>query len=296
MHMNDILQSRRTLLKAAAALSMAAVPWGLHAAPSRRLKNIGLHLYTLRREMAQDFTGTLAKVAALGYSEMEFAGYFDKSSKEVRQILDQLGMTSPATHIPLPMIRDNLETEIETALIIGQKYMVVPFIPPNERTLDHYHRNAELLNRAGEACKSAGLQMGYHNHNFEFAATDSQIPYDILLAETDPELVAMEMDLFWIMYAGVDPIPYFKKHPGRFAMLHVKDMDSSRRMVDVGSGSIDFAELFSYRNTAGFKHYFVEHDNPGGRRSGGRRTGGGRAGDGLTSVAASIKALRNLVF
>ncbi len=282
--------NRRTFLKAAAG-ALALIGWGLRADTSRRVQNVGLQLYTVRREMVRDFSGTLAKIAALGYREMEFAGYFGNSPREVRRILDDLGMTSPATHVPLPLIRNNLEAEIEAALVIGQKYIVVPFIPAAERSVEHYHRHAELLNRAGSACRETGLQMGYHNHSFEFVASGGQIPggqipggqipYDILLSETDAELVAMEMDLFWIIYAGVDPIPYFNAHPGRFAMLHVKDMDSSRKMVDVGSGGIDFSKLFSYQDTAGFKHYFVEHDNPS---------------DGLTSVAASIGALRKVVF
>jgi len=279
--MMNNLQNRRAFLKAtAAAGTIAVIPWSL-AAKSRRVGNIGLQLYTLRSEMAQDFEGTLAKVAALGYSEMEFAGYYGKSPKQVRRILDQMGMTSPATHVQLQAIRDNLDNEIETAVAIGQRYIVVPSVPSSERSIEHYHRHAELLNRAGEICRRSGLQMGYHNHSFEFAATGDQNPYDILLTETDPDLVTMELDLFWIYYAGADPNAYFKKYPKRFSMLHVKDMDTQRNMVDVGRGNIDFAELFSYADTAGFKHYFVEHDDPD---------------DGMKSVATSINSLSKLVF
>jgi len=231
--------------------------------------------------MAADFEGTLARVAELGYREMEFAGYFGKSATEVRRTLDRLGINSPAAHIQLQAVRDNLEGEIEYAATLGQKYIVVPSLPGNERTLSHYQQHAELLNRAGEVCQSAGLKMGYHNHDFEFEVTDGRVPYDILLAETEPGLVDMEMDLFWIVTAGANPVDYFENYPGRFTMLHVKDMARDGSMTDVGRGTINFSSLFTYVESAGFEHYFVEHDNPG---------------DGLQSVAYSINSIRNMVF
>lgn len=283
MDQQKIKIPRRKFLKSTAALGAAAItPWSLSSsAQSRKVERIGLQLYTLRNEMSEDFAGTLARVAELGFKEMEFAGYMGNSAADVRSMLDANGLTSPAAHIQLLAIRDNLEREIETAQTIGQKYIVVPILPPNERTIADYHRHAEALNRAGEACKAAGLKMGYHNHDFEFATVQGQRPYDILVEETDPDLVAMELDLFWITKAGVDPAEYINKYPGRFAMLHVKDMDTLGRMADVGKGTIKFAELFSRVDTGGFEHYFVEHDNPG---------------NGLVSIAYSIYTVRNLRF
>ncbi len=273
---------RRNFLKSSLVLGAAAlVPCRPGFAEGRRVENPGLQLYTLRSDMAEDFEGTLAQVAALGYKEMEFAGYFDRSPAAVRQVLDQNGMTSPSTHIPIQLIRTNLGAMIETAVAIGQKYIVVPFLPADERTVSHYHQHAETLNRAGETCKSAGIKMAYHNHNFEFVQADGRIPYDILLEETDADLVDMELDLFWITHAGADPIAYVEKYPNRFSLLHVKDSDEQGRMADVGSGTIDFAEIFSHADSAGFKHYFVEHDQPG---------------NGLASVESSINALRKLRF
>ncbi|MBL4580648.1 MAG: sugar phosphate isomerase/epimerase [Gammaproteobacteria bacterium] len=273
--------NRRNFLRSCALLT-AATSLPLSAlAQGRRVDNVGLQLYTLRNELSQDFEGTLAHVAELGYKEMEFAGYYGRSASEVRGILDQNGMTSPAAHIQLQALRDDLEGEVERAAILGQKYLVVPILPESQRNITEYHRTADYLNRAGEVCKQAGIKMGYHNHNFEFEEIDGQIPYDILLDETDADLVDMELDLYWIRYAGVDPIPYFKNHPGRFSMLHVKDMDEFGRIADVGSGEIDFAEIFSHVDTAGFKHFFVEHDRPG---------------NGLASVAVSIYTVRNIVF
>ena len=247
----------------------------------RRIDHVGLQLYTLRNEMAADFDAVLAKVAELGYREMEFAGYYDRSADEVRQALSNNGLVSPASHIRLSAIRENLAAEIEFAAALGQRFLVVPNLPENERGLDDYRRHAETLNGAGEACRRAGLKMGYHNHGFEFETTDGRIPYDILLEETDPDLVDMELDLYWIINAGADPSAYFAAHPGRFSMLHVKDRTADGAMVDVGGGAIDFAGIFAHAETAGFRHYFVEHDNPG---------------DGFASVANSIRHLRELAF
>lgn len=272
--------SRRRFLGISLA-GLASQPFALHA-QGRRVERVGLQLYTLRNEMGRDFEGTLARVAELGYRDMEFAGYFGRSASDVRRALDANGLTSPAAHIQWAAIRNNLQAEIDYAATLGQRYIVIPFLQPTERSLAHYQQLVETLNRAGEACRAAGLKMGYHNHDFEFIETDGLIPFDFILDETDPELVDMELDLYWIHRAGADPVAYFNKHPGRFKMLHVKDMAPDGNMVDVGRGTIDFAKLFSHADTAGFEHYFVEHDNPG--------------EDGIASVAYSINTVRNLVF
>ena len=282
MRTSSLNRGRRHFLQSAIALGGGVLtPFGLSKAQSRRIERVGLQLYTLRNEMSQDFAGTLARVAELGFREMEFAGYMGNSASAVRSMLDNNGLTSPAAHIQLQALRDDLEGEIETAQTLGQKYIVVPILPANERSIDDYHRHAEALNRAGEACQQAGLKMGYHNHSFEFDIVRGQRPYDILLEETDPDLVAMELDLFWITNAGIDPLEYIIKYPGRFAMLHVKDMDPHGRMTDVGRGTINFPEIFSRVDTGGFEHYFVEHDNPG---------------NGLVSIAYSMYTMRNLRF
>ena len=273
--------NRRNFLRSSAILTAASSLPLAALAQGRRVDNVGLQLYTLRNELSQDFEGTLEHVAKLGYKEMEFAGYYGRSASEVRSILDQNGMTSPAAHIQLQALRDDLEGEIERAAILGQKYIVVPILPGNQRTISEYQSTADYLNRAGEVCKRVGIKMGYHNHSFEFEETDGLIPYDILLDETDADLVDMELDLYWIRNAGVDPVSYFQNYPGRFSMLHVKDMDEFGRMADVGSGEINFAKIFSHADIAGFKHFFVEHDQPG---------------NGLASVAASIYTVRNIVF
>ncbi len=273
--------SRRKLLYCSSVLAMAAASPLAALAQGRRVENVGLQLYTLRSEMAQGFDATLAKVADLGYKEMEFAGYFGKSPTEVRRLLDQNGLSSPASHIQLQALLDDLEGNIEAALAMGQKYMVVPGLPESQRSIADFQRSAEAMNRAGEVCKTVGIKMAYHNHSFEFEVRDGKLPYDVLLDETEPDLVTMELDLFWIRHAGVDPVAYFEKYPGRFSMLHVKDMDEFGRMVEVGRGEINFAEIFSHADTAGFKHFFVEHDRPE---------------NGLASVAVSLYTMRNLLF
>lgn len=273
-------KSRRQFVKKLAVAGVAATsPWQVALAQGRKVDAIGLQLYSLRSEMAADFEGTLAKLAELGFKEMEFAGYFDKSPTEVRSILDMNGLVSPAAHIPLNAIQDNLSEVIETAATIGQKYIVLPFLVGKDREYDNYARIADLLNTAGEQAKSAGIKMGYHNHDFEFDKHDGRMGYDVLLEQTDSELVFFEMDLYWAAHAGVDATEYFRKYPGRFPMLHVKDRLADGSMADVGRGTIDFAGIFALASTAGFEHYFIEHDNPS---------------DGINSIAYSYGSLNKL--
>ncbi len=269
---------RRSAVGFAGLSATSALP---ALAQSRRVERVGLQLYTLRKEMAADFEGTLARVAALGYKEMEFAGYYDRSPAQVRAALEVNGLNSPAAHIQWAAVRDNLQGEIERAVGIGQRYIVIPYLQDSERTLDHYKRLVETLNTAGEVCRDAGLKIAYHNHNFEFDTVDGVVPYDMLLSQTDPELVDMELDLFWISYAGVDPMPYIKNHAGRFSMLHVKDLTSDGKMAPVGEGTIDFSAIFAHAEQGGFKHYFVEHDNPE---------------EAFSSVTTSIATVRDLRF
>lgn len=258
--------NRRKFLKvsgAAAIGSAAALSSGLHAKQKKsKLPAIGLQLYSLRGLMKEDFSGTLEKVAKIGYTELEFAGYFDNDPKDVKALLGKLGMSAPATHVSIDRLRNNLPKEIEDAKTVGHQYIVCPWLAQELRTEDGYKALAESLNKAGEACKKAGIQLAYHNHEFEFEKVGEMIPYDYLLAQTDADLVKMELDFYWINVAKSDPLAYFKKHAGRFPLCHVKDMGEDGKMVDVGKGTIDFANYFSHSEQAGMKHYFVEHDNP----------------------------------
>jgi sugar phosphate isomerase/epimerase len=223
---------------------------------------IGLQLYTVRDDMKKDLPGTLSRVAKTGYKEVEFAGYFDHTPKEISSLLKQDGLTAPSAHIGFPVLGAEWDKKIADAQVIGHRYLICPWIDEKLRTVDGYKQVAELFNKAGERAKSAGMQFGFHNHNYEFPPVDGRVPYDLLITETDPKLVAMEMDVYWIANAGADPLAYFKRFPGRFPLLHIKDMDASKKIVDVGKGVIDWKSVLSHRALAGTKHIFVEHDEP----------------------------------
>lgn len=224
---------------------------------------LGIQLYTLRGEMQRHVAETLTGVAEIGYREVEFAGYFGHSPSEIREMLDATGLSAPAAHFGIDSTLDGLPASIEMAATVGHENLVVAWIPQGMRqTLDDWRRTADLFNRAGEACKAAGIQFAYHNHDFEFERIGGQVPFDVLCEEADPELVKIELDLFWIIHGGGDPFDYFARYPGRYPLVHVKDRLADGTMVDVGDGAIDFAGIFSRSEQAGIRHYFVEHDQP----------------------------------
>jgi sugar phosphate isomerase/epimerase len=228
-----------------------------------KTKPLGIQLYTLRDEMAKSVPDTFRRLAQIGYREVEFAGYFDYDVSDLRRLLDEHGLAAPSSHIPLELMQSEAEKTIEFAVAMEHRYLVVPWLAEEHRqSIASYQRIAETFNSIGEQCKAAGLQFAYHNHDFEFDVTDGQIPYDVLLSETDPELVNMEMDVFWVTKAGQSPLHYINEWPGRFPLWHIKDMTSDGSMVDVGDGEIDFPALFEHRDRAGLRHGFVEHDNP----------------------------------
>ena len=221
----------------------------------------GLQLYTIRTLMQDDVPSALALVADVGYRHVEFAGYFGYPASELRLMIDDLGLAAPSVHVSPEDTAENLQAVVESALIMGHRYVVVYAIDPQTRaTLDDYYRAAEQFNAWGEACDRAGLRYAYHNHAFEFESIDGQVPYDVLLDETDPALVEFELDLYWIRAAGRSELEYFERYPGRFTLWHVKDMDSEGEMADVGDGVIDFAALLD-RDDTGVRHAFVERDD-----------------------------------
>jgi sugar phosphate isomerase/epimerase len=277
--------NRRTFIgtSLAATIATAARPsWSADSA--HKIDRVGLQLYTVRDAMKKDFEGTIAKVAATGYKELEFAGYFDHAPNDVRAILDKNGLASPSCHVGYDVVEKKWPETLDAAHVVGHRYIICPWVDEKQRVApDGWKRAAELFNKAGEASQKAGIQFGYHNHSFEFEPSDSlggKLPYDFLLAETDPKLVAMEMDLCWISVAGKDPLAYFDKYPDRFPLVHVKDWvkDSTAssgykgamgqsvkfygHLADVGKGSIDWKRIFAQSGKAGIEHYFVENDDP----------------------------------
>jgi sugar phosphate isomerase/epimerase len=232
-------------------------------APARRaLGRVGLQLYTVRAPMSEDVESTLAAVANIGYQEVEFAGLHGRSPQDMRRLLDDLGLRAASSHQSLADIRGDWQGVLEAAVTLGQTEIVCPSIPPDERSLDGYRRVADDFNRAGEVARSVGIRFAYHNHDFEFVPVDGIVPYDLLLELCDPKWVSMQMDLFWTVHAGKEPLAYFETHPGRFSSVHVKDRTPDGQMVDVGAGVIDFAAIFAQSERAGIRHYFVEHDRP----------------------------------
>lgn len=228
-----------------------------------RISKIGLQLYTVRDLMKSDFEGTVAQVAKIGYKEVEFAGYFGKSAAEVRKILDANGLVSPSSHIAIEDLEKDPNAIFDYARTVGHEWVIVAWLDEDRRnTVAALEKVADEFNAIGEKAKAAGLRFAYHNHNPEFTPIEGQLPYDIFLSRTDPKLVQFEMDLYWIVNGGGDPLKYFAKYPGRFPMVHVKDMTKDRKMVDVGQGAIDWKGIFSHAKEAGIEHYFVEHDEP----------------------------------
>lgn len=254
--------SRRHFLRLVALAAGASTTSTSLLASENKLNTIGIQLYTVRGLMQKDVPATLTAISKLGYKEVEFAGYFNHSPQQTKKLLAEVGLTSPSTHVGMAELR-SLEQTMDMAAEIGHDYVVLAYLAPHERTsLDQYKAYVDLFSKAGEAAKSRGMQFGYHNHDFEFAKMDGVMPYDFMLNNIDSDLMKMTMDLYWITKAGQDPLTYFNKHPGRFKQCHVKDMGNNGSMVDVGSGTIDFAKIFAQSEKAGFEHYYVEHDMP----------------------------------
>jgi sugar phosphate isomerase/epimerase len=275
---------RRDFVQTMAGAGLALACGGSRRGPSAaRIDKIGIQLYTVRDQMKADFEGTLARIAEIGYKEVEFAGYFDHTPDQVRAILDRHGLSAPSTHVSFE--NDNQwKAALDTAKAIGHEYIVMPWIPEERRkTLDDWKSFAQTFNRAGQTAKDRGIQFAYHNHDFEFPKLEGQVPYDVLLSNTDPKLVQLEIDLYWITKAGQDPLAYFARWPGRVPLVHVKDSAGppEHKMTDVGQGTIDWKRIFAKREQAGIKHFFVEYDNPP---------------QGFQDVAVSYNYLKNLEF
>lgn len=266
------MTTRRDFLRTSALISA-----GLLVAPqlfAYDKKYIGLQLYTVRDHMAKDVPGTLAKVAQLGYNSVEAsysAGkYYGTEPKAFAELLKQNDLIMPSSHYLLGedmkgpgTILNGWDKAAEDAASIGQKYMVCAWLSPKERgSLDHYKKLAEDFNKAGETCKKAGVQFCYHNHDFEFVQEDGKYPYETLLENTDKSLVKMEIDLYWLSKAKQDPIALIEKHPGRFPLWHMKDMDKTEKQMftEVGNGVIDFKKILEHSKKAGLKYFFVEQD------------------------------------
>ena len=252
---------RKFLIASALGLGLSMSPASSSALMTSR-KMVGIQLYTLRDWMAVSVPATLQMVAAIGYKEVEFAGFFDQSPSEIKQLLVQHGLRSPSSHVMLQTLDEDLDKVIDEALTIGNRYIVVPYLSQEQRGthIDDYKAIAEKFNAHGEKIKNAGIQLAYHNHEFEFEKRQNQVPFNILLDETDASNLAFELDLYWTAKSAVDPLQYFKRNPGRFKLWHVKDIDHKGDFADVGAGITDFKPIFAAAKLAGVEHFFVERD------------------------------------
>ncbi|AFD06117.1 sugar phosphate isomerase/epimerase family protein [Solitalea canadensis] len=265
--------SRKTFLiqSGITAAGIALMPNALFA---KTTKNAGLQLYSLRDYLPSDVKGVIEKVAISGYKEVETYGYdpekgfWGLTPKEFKTLLKANGLTSPSGHYGMDHLfaaanYDELKRAAEAAAIVGQMYVTVPFLQEKERkTVDDFKRIVDKINKAAVICESAGLKLAYHNHDFEFTTIDGTYLYKELLTSTSSN-VYFELDLYWAVRAGHDPVQLFKDYPKRFVMVHVKDMDkvTPNLNTEIGSGSIDFKLIINQAIRSGVQHFFVEQEN-----------------------------------
>jgi len=271
------MNSRRTFIKqaAVAAAGLAILPDFACSPAAKAGKAVGIQLYTLRELLPQDVKGVIEKVARTGYKEVETygytkeAGFWGLEAKSFKALLDANGLKAPSGHFGMDEFiktgnKELLKPLLEGATTLEMEYFTCPYLDAALRPdLDAYKRIAARLNEAAELSRQAGLQLAYHNHDFEFQQQGNGRGYDVLLNETDKELVKFEMDLYWVVRSGNDPVALFNQHPGRFAMWHVKDMDKKDNTIntEVGTGTIDFKAIYKHAKQAGLKHLIVEQEN-----------------------------------
>ncbi len=235
---------------------------------AKKKRAIGLQLYTLRDVINSDAKGILTKVASLGYTEVETYGYkegklFGMPVAEYGAFTKGIGLKTVSGHYGIDMTMNGWDQACADAKSLGQSYVVVPWMDKKYySSLDELKKTCDNLNKAGEVARKHGLQFGYHNHAFEFEMVGDKTVFDHMLALLDPKLVTWEMDIYWVVRAGHDPVKYFEKYPKRFPLWHVKDMDkvNKENNADVGTGSIDYKMLFTKAKQAGLKKFFMEQE------------------------------------
>jgi sugar phosphate isomerase/epimerase len=260
---------RREFLKTAsmitAGFALTGVSSGLVGCASSKLNaavnnNFGLQLYTLRDALPKDPQDVLKQVASFGYKQLEgFEGpkgiYWGMKNTEFKKFIGDLGMNMVSSHCNWT---DKLEQKAAEAAEIGMKYLMCPFLGPRKE-LDFYKKAAERFNTAGEVCKKAGIRFAYHNHDYSFKDVEGQLPQDVMMQGTDASLVDFEMDIYWVVAAGADPIAWFDKYPNRFKLVHVKDKKENESVV-LGTGTIDFKTILKEGHKKGVDYYIVEQE------------------------------------
>jgi sugar phosphate isomerase/epimerase len=266
------MYNRRNFLKAtgtlASGLLIARSAFSMDEfAASGDIKNFGLQLWTLREDLPKDPKGVLKQVASFGYKQIEsYEGkqgiFWGMTNKEFKKYMDDLGMTIISSHCD---INNDFETKAAQAGEIGMKYLICPHLGA-QKTVDDYKKAAEKFNACGEICKKHGLRFAYHNHGYSFTQFEGIMPQDIMMQHSDASLVDFQMDIYWVVTAGADPIAWLNKYPGRFKLGHVKDRRKNAdakdtdASVDLGTGSIDFSKILKVASSKGMKYYIVEQE------------------------------------
>lgn len=286
----------------AVPVAMSAPLWQC-AAPANK-QAWGVQLFTMPQMVAADFPGTLKKLNQYGYKELEFFGPYPFSDprtierwggiaqqmgitqnafygfevNEVKKMLDGHGLSSPSVHMDIHTMRTNMKQALQQLSVLGVQYVAIPaLIDEPLNTLDDFKRFADEFNSFGRQMKDYGMKFVFHNHGYEHAVRDGEVPMDLLLRNTDPATVAFELDVFWMTAAGASPAEYLKKYPGRFQLMHVKDasepvrfsgdgttpeewMEQFPKMADPGTGVFDIREMITAGKESGVKHFFLERD------------------------------------
>ncbi len=298
-------QTRRTFIKQSVAVAAASIAYpGCTLSSSKSDKKIGLQVWSIAKNLASDLEGSLKLLSRIGYKELELfgpypfstdydkasweyiapvlgfskSGYFGLSAREFKQMLDDHGLSTPAMHVGLDTLRNNFGHLAEAAHQLGQAYAGIAAIPEDERlTLDDYKRLADDFNAIGENAIANNLRFFYHNHGYGLQPLDGIVPFDMILERTDPSLVFFEMDIFWHVAGGADPVKYLEENPGRFKLIHIKDMKELVRfsgdggnpqqwmelfpyITDAGSGTLDLHTILNHASTSGVEHFIVEND------------------------------------
>lgn len=254
--------SRRQWMAGGAALA-TTIAAGPTLARAFKPKPIGIQLYTVRELFSKDPMGTLEKVAAIGYREVEYGGggYDKMDHAALRKTMDRLGLKSPSIHVGYEALAADFDGAVAMTRALGADTLVVPYMVDAHRNAEGWKAAVANFNRYAERLKKAGIGFAYHNHDFEFTVKPGGVSlYDTLIADADPALVKLELDLFWAIAAGEDPKALIKRLPGRIYAYHVKDRTADGKMTSVGKGVIDFADIFTLNRTAGVKHLYVEND------------------------------------
>ncbi len=255
--------NRREFIKYSGGLGAALLFNQVRMPHTARINDVGVQLYSFRDEMLRNAEETLGIIADLGFKEIESARsnkglYYGLTPSQIKSKCNELGLVLRSGHVHLD---DQWKNTLQQAAEAGQEYVICSTMPTNGQTIENYQSVAEAFNMAGEDCREMNLKFGYHNHEYEFEEDRGKILYDVLMDETDPSLVHMELDLGWVVAAGQDPLEYFKKYPGRFPLWHLKDMDLwENESTEFGKGGLDIPAMISHMKQSGVKHVFIEQE------------------------------------